>query len=354
MSAPPRLSPEEAGDRILQSKQLLLVALGASLSELLAATTVIGNLRAALPHTKFWCLTDEVGAPAVLDHPALEEVWIAPDSGWGASIKRRFLARRVAKYGIDAALSLSAYPPAAAAMGFLRGLNLGLLAGIDDEAEHPNGDTYDCVIPAPLDARNVVDHHLALLEGLGFGIVDRLHHLEVTSSQRDRARELLREAGVTEERPVLGILPGGAPRHPERQWPASSYASVLQRAVLELEYQAVLLGNSEDIPTLDGVQALGKAPIPRLLDLSFGELKGVLAELDFFLTHDGDAVHMAAGVKVPSYFMFLSSPAWKWAPYGSQIAVWSEPDRGPTPAEVWGTLRPLLERTQAKRISAGL
>ena len=356
MSASSHPSPQEAGARIHEAKQLLLVALGTSLSELLAATAVIGNVRAALPQTRLWCLTDPVGAPAVLDHPALEEVWIAPDSGWGASLQRRLLARRISKHGFDAGLSLSAYPPNPSAMSFLRGLNLGLVAGLDDMSE--NGDhrteTYDCVVPCPEEDRNVVDHHLTLLEGLGIGIVDRMHHLEVTDAQRDRARVLLSEAGLTEDRPVLGILPGGAPWHPERQWPASSYAAVLQRAMLELEYQVVLLGTSEDVPTLDAVQAFGKAPIPRLLDLSFEDVKGVLSELDFFITHDGDAVHMAAGVRVPSYVMFLSSPAWKWAPYGSHVAVWSEPDRVPTSAEVWGTVRPLLERMLAKRISAGL
>jgi len=356
MSVSRHSSPQEAGARIHEAKQLLLIALGTSLSELLSATAVIGNVRAALPHTKLWCLTDPVGAPAVLDHPAFEEVWIAPDSGWGASLQRRVLARRISQHGFDAGLSLSAYPPNASAMSFMRGLKLGLLAGLDDLSENGDGrTTYDCVIPCPDDdAGNVVDHHLTLLEGLGIGIVDRMHHLEVTDAQRDRARVLLSDLGLTLDRPLLGILPGGAPRHPERQWPASSYAAVLQRAMLELEYQVVLLGNSEDAPTLDAVQAFGKAPIPRLLDLSFEEVKGMLSELDFFITHDGDAVHMAAGVRVPCYVMFLSSPAWKWAPYGSHVTVWSEPDRVPTSAEVWGTVRPLLERTLAKRISAGL
>jgi ADP-heptose:LPS heptosyltransferase len=264
------------------------------------------------------------------------------------------LARRIAKQNFEAALSLSAYPPNANAMSFLKGLHVGLLVGLDDASANEKTDSYDCVIPVPDDDRNVVDHHLSLLEGLGFPVTERQHHLEVTEAQELRGRALLAGAGLTGDRPVLGILPGGAPRHPERQWPASSYASVLQRAMLELEYQVVLLGNSDDTPTLDAVQALGKATIPRLIDLTFEEVKGVLSELDFFITHDGDAVHMAAGVRVPSYFMFLSTPAWRWAPYGSHVAVWSEPDRVPTPADVWGTVRPLLERSLAKRISAGL
>jgi len=132
MSKRERISPEDASARIQDASQLLLVALGASLSELLAATAVIGNLREALPDTKFWCLTDAVGAPAVLDHPAIEEVWIAPDSGWGAVLNRRMLTRRVAKQQFNAALSLSAYPPNANAMSFLKGLHLDVVVGLDD------------------------------------------------------------------------------------------------------------------------------------------------------------------------------------------------------------------------------
>lgn len=337
------VTPEEASRRIQNAERLLLVALGTSLSELLATTPVIGNLRAALPRAELRFLTDLVGAPAVLDHPALAEIWIVPGSGFGNSFKRRMLSRRIRSHRPDVLLSLSSFPPPPPALSFLRSLHAGLSVGLDDVSGAESSPQYDCVVTAPEDG-NMVDYHLALLEGLGLPVGERLHHLEVTTEQHARGRELLRAAGLTNDRPILGVFAGGTPRHPERQWPPSYYAAVLQRAALELGYQVVLLGSSDDLPALDAVQSLGKAAIPRLLDLSFMDAKGVLAELDFFLTHDGDMVHVAAGVGVPSYFVFLSSPAWKWAPYGGHVAVWAEPDRAPTSAEVWAVMRPLLEQ----------
>ncbi|HET9233356.1 MAG TPA: hypothetical protein VFP10_04385, partial [Candidatus Eisenbacteria bacterium] len=160
------VTPEEASRRIQNAERLLLVALGTSLSELLAATPVIGNLRAALPHTELRLLTDRVGAPAVLDHPSLAEIWIVPDSGFGSTFKRRMLARRIRSHRPDVLLSLSSFPPPPAALAFLRSLGAGLSVGLDDVSDQDGSPQYDCVVPTP-EGLNMVDHHLALLEGLG-------------------------------------------------------------------------------------------------------------------------------------------------------------------------------------------
>ena len=94
---------------------------------------------------------------------------------------------------------------------------------------------------------------------------------------------------------------------------------------------------------MEAVSKMGRRPLPTLLDLPFEIYKAVLARLTFFLTHDGGPVHVAAGVGVPSYFVFLSTPPWRWAPYGPQISVWEDYGRSPSPAEVWDRARPLLE-----------
>jgi ADP-heptose:LPS heptosyltransferase len=197
-----------------------------------------------------------------------------------------------------------------------------------------------------------VDYNLTLLERLGIPVTDRRHRVGVTGAQREKATRLLEEAGVNPDGPVLGVQAGGAPAHPERQWPSSHYASVLQRAAGELGYQPVLLGGASDRRTLDAVVALGKRDLPRLLDLPFDTYKAVLSRLDFFITHDGEPVHVAAGVGVPSYFVFLSTPPWRSAPYGAHVSVWEEFGRSPSPAEVWERARPLMEAARDRRGAA--
>jgi ADP-heptose:LPS heptosyltransferase len=343
------LTPDEAANRLREAHRVLLVALGPSLSELLATTPVIANLRAALPRARLVAVCDARSAPALLGHPDLDEVHPVPDTGFTAPFRRRLLLRRLRQEPCDIALCVTAFPPQGASLAFLQHLSLRSIAGLDDG---PLGGSqaaavYDCVVPAPEDSRNVVDQHLALLEGLGVAVQDRRHRLGVTATDRERGRDLLVQVGLLPNRPILGAHVGGAPYHPERQWPAPHYAAVLQRSMLELGYQIVLLGTTRDAPTLDAVQSLGKATLPRLLDLSFSDYKAALSRLDFFLTHDGDPVHIAAALGVPSYFLFLSTPAWKWAPYGSHVTVWEEPDHVPSSAEVWTRLKPLLENAAA-------
>jgi len=127
---------------------------------------------------------------------------------------------------------------------------------------------------------------------------------------------------------------------------------VLQRAAAELDFQTVLLGKRGDADTIRQVQGLGKREVPTLTDLPFPLYKAVLASLDFFLTQDGERVHVAAGVGVPSYFIYLASPPWRSAPYGPHVAVWAEDRRPPAPNEVWERVKPLLEAAAGRRKDA--
>lgn len=352
----PPLLPEEAGRRLREARRVLLAALGPSLAEMLSATPVVGNLRRALPRAELVFLAGPASADAVLDHPDLDAVFTAPSPGLLSAFRRTKLTRRLCRSPFDAALCLSLIPPPGKDLSLLRGLRPGFVAGLDDA---PLGrsralEAFDCVVPFPEDPRaHVVDCHLALLEGLGIPVLDRHHHLGVTPAQKARADQILAGAGLDPTRPILGAHAGGAPRRPERQWPPSHYATVLQRAAREAGYQTVLLGTRADLPTLDAVQALGKAPIPRLLDLPFADYKAVLSRLRFFITHDGDPVHVAAAVGTRSFFIFISTPAWKWAPYGSHVSVWEEAGHPPGPAEAWARIKPLLAEAAGSGTAEG-
>jgi heptosyltransferase-2 len=344
LGAPVAVSVDAARERLASARRILLIRMEGSLSELLAATPVVANLRTYLPGARIAFLAASGNADAVRDHPDLERVVAASPRATGSPLYAMLLAHRLG-HGFDAALVLSSASPTPCGLAAARRAGTRLLAGFDDA---PQGSrwaarAYDCVLPVPEDPRvHAVDAHLALLECLGVPAIERRHRLCVTGEQRARGRALLAGAGIDVERPVLGLYPGGSPRSPQRQWPPSHYAVVLQRAAKELGVQTVLLGRSADRPTLEQVTALGKSHVPVLLDLPFREFKGVLDALSFFLTHDGEPVHVAAGVGVPSFFVFLSTPAWRWAPYGSHVSVWEDAGGVPSGADVWKRLVPLL------------
>ena len=327
------------------AKRILLVKPHHKIGDLLVATPLLRNLRLALPDARLVLVAGPYNAPAVLDNPDLNQVVVASLHGPLAPLRAVPLLHRLRAERFDAALLLSTISHSASAVALARLSRPGFVAGLDDA---PYGSSlarlaYDCVLAPPEDLKiHIVDYTLTILERLGIPVQDRRHHLAVTEAQRKDAEEILAAAGLDPGRPILGAQVGGTPRRPERQWPPSHYAAVLQRAAAELDYQTVLLGQESDRAAMEQVSQMGRKPTVRLVDLPFPRYKAVLSRLTFFLTHDGGPVHVAAGVGVPSYFVFLSTPPWRWAPYGADVHVWEEFGRSPSPAEVWERLKPLL------------
>jgi ADP-heptose:LPS heptosyltransferase len=355
LGPPAEVPIDQAREKLARARRVLLVRVEGSVSELLAATPVVANLRAYLPEARFTFLAGAANADAVRDHPELESVVSAPRRGASLPAAALLVARKLGPEPPDAALVLSTASPHPLGLAAARRGGASFLAGFDDS---PHGTSwarlaYDCVIPVPEEPRvHAVDVHLSLIEALGVPIVERRHLLGVTPEQRARGRALLEEAGLDPSRPVLGVYPGGFPRSPRRQWPPSHYAVILQRAAKELGYQPVLLGRSTDRDTLEQVRSLGRTPVPSLLDLPFPDRKGVMASLRYFVSHDGEPVHVAAGIGVPSFFVFLSTPAWRWAPYGSHVSVWEESGEIPGAALVWKRMVPLLEAASGRNAPA--
>jgi ADP-heptose:LPS heptosyltransferase len=305
----------------------------------LAITPLIRNLRLALPRARLQFVAAPGNAAAVRDHPDLDEVLVAGSSGPLGWLRSLRLARRLRRQRIDVCLPLSSHTPTVA---FARQTRPTLVLGRGDSEPSPEATIgFDCLVP-PLDEVriHVVDAHLSLLERLGIPVRDRRHVLGVTEDQRQAADVVLRNAGLDPDQPILGAHVGGAPTDP--QWLPSHYAALLQRAAKELDYRTVILGRAEDRIAVRQVLALGKTAIPALIDLPFETYKGVLSRLRFFVTHDGEPIQIAAGVGVPSFFVFLSTPAWRWAPYGPHVSVWDEGGRIPSASEVWDRVGPRL------------
>lgn len=341
----------EAIARILASETLLLLKPGPEIPDLLAATPVFRNLRRALPRTRLLLVVEHRCLPAVLGNPDLDLVAGAGRGGLLGIWDRWRLVGRLKAEGPGAALVLGGTRGAVEATALARRAAVPLVAGMDEDEDAA---AFDLRLPPPEEGRaHVVDRHLTLVEDLGLPIREREHRLGVTAEERTRGTELLAAAGADPRRPVLGAFVGGTPLRPERQWAPPHYASVLQRAAKELGFQPVLLGGKADAPSMDQVIALGTTPIPKLVDLGFADLKGVLAAMTFFITHDGEPMHVAAALGVPSYFVFLSTPPWRWAPYGAHVAVWEDDGRPPNPSEVWDRMKPLLDRARQERAGSG-
>ena len=339
----------DAGDLLRSARTVLLAKTGSTISDLLAVTPLIRNLRQALPNIRLLFLTRQECLPAVEDHPDLDGVFPVSFRGTLAGIRGHRTVKRLREEAIDVVLLLDIQGASPESIRWIRRCRPAVVVGWENQDRDVDS-RFQCdhLVPEPEDSKiHIVDYNLAFLEQLGIPIVDRRHVVGVTDAQKAGARENLERIGIDLARPIFGSHVGGVPNHPERQWSPSNYATLLQRAHKEHGFQPVILGDTDDQPTVDQILALGKTPIPTLLNLSYPEYKGVLSQLSFFLTHDGEPTQIAAGVGVPSFFVFLSIPAWRWAPYGSHIGIWEDSGKGPSASEIWGRIQaPLVETAE--------
>lgn len=338
-----RITAAEAASRLRAARHLLFLAPHQSRHNLLITTPVLRNLRIVLPDARISLVAGPGNVDAVRDNPDLDALEVARLDGPLGGIHLSRLAARLRAGKPD----LAVLPDGATlgAVALARQSGARLLVALDDGIPETLRPAFHCLVPLPEEPKtHVVDRALMLLEELGIPVEDRGLVLGVTDDQRAEAEELLRGVDLDPGQPVLGAWVGGSPRRPEQQWPATHYASVLQHAARDLGWQTLILGRSEDIPTIEQVISLGKTPIPHLLDLSFTETKGVLSRFRFFVTHDGEPAHLAAAVGTPSFVVCLSVPPWQWAPYGSHITVSEEFGQVPASSEVW---RRILDRVEA-------
>ncbi len=343
------VSVEDARRRLATADSVLLAAPHLRLGDLLAATPFFANLRRALPRARLVLAASPENAAAVGDSPDLDRTVEVPLTGPAVPVRTLAAARRLGREGFDAAILVPSLQPAGAATILVRGTRAGFTAGFPPAERSPaDPPVLDCAVPLPDPVPgHVVDFPLALLEGLGVAVTAREHVLGVTPEQKTRAGELLAGLGIDTARPVLGVQPGGTARSPGTHWAPANYATVLQRAAAELGVQPLLLGRGGDAEVTAQIRDLGKSEVPELLDLSFADYKAVLSRLSFFLTQEGERVHVAAGVGTPSFFIFLTVPAWRAAPYGSHVAVWEDAGQPPSASEIWERMRPRLEAALA-------
>lgn len=336
------VSPKAAGDRIRSAKRVLLVKPHHRLGDLLVSTPLIRNLRRALPDAELDFIAGRYNAPAVLDNPDLNTIHVPRLQGPAAILDWMRLVPRLRSKQYDVAIMLSTISHSKTAVSLAKQAGAKFVCGFDDS---PYGSTlaqrYHCVLDPPENLKtHIVDYNLTLLERLGIPASTKEHVLGVTQDQREKARDALRKVGL--RAPVIGVQPGGNPLYPDRRWASEHYAALIKKVQSAVSLPIVLLGTEADRPAIEELQAKLPRSLPTLLGLPFPVYKAVLQQLSYFVTHDGGPVHVAAGVRVPSTFVFLSTPPWRWAPYGEFLYVWTDYKRIPSGEELWERMEPRL------------
>ena len=152
------------------------------------------------------------------------------------------------------------------------------------------------------------------------GVKDHPERLIYTPTEEERgfAKELIREKKISGKGPLIGIQAGAS--QTKRQWPPAAFAKVTQLLIDRLDARIVFVGSLSEEWIYHDVAKLVDSPnlASAMGKTTFGELAGVLEQLDVLITGDTGPMHMAVAVGKPVVAIFLASAlCFETGPYGN-------------------------------------
>lgn len=154
------------------------------------------------------------------------------------------------------------------------------------------------VLPSGAQNEHKISDWLALLGPLGVERRDGFApSLTVTENEKQIARRRLGGAGLSTERPIIGVHPGAS--QPVRRWNADRFATVIDRIVSDRGVQILLFEEKQR-------DSAGIVPNSRVHRIQ-SDLRGFMAlvsQCDLLLCSDSGPMHIANAVGVPVTALF--------------------------------------------------
>ena len=158
-----------------------------------------------------------------------------------------------------------------------------------------------------------VDHQFRLLQLLGIQEPDK--ELELWPGPGDEARveELLKEAWIAENQPLVTIHPGS--RWASKRWPTERYADLIDRLATLSKARVILTGSDQERPLCEQIQRAAKSkPFVAAGLTSLNEMAALMRRSRVFVGGDTAPLHMAAAAGTPVVALFGSTDPLRHAP----------------------------------------
>ena len=167
--------------------------------------------------------------------------------------------------------------------------------------------------------RHAVVRYLEVLQRHNVDTTDAHPYLQLTEAEHAAAHHFLVEAGLTSERKLIGIHPGG--NWDYKLWDGKNYADVAS-ILAEKRNAAILLFAGPDEGHLQ-TQVAEMMDVPPILvqtdDLR--QLAAFISACDVYIGNDTGPMHIAAAVGTPVVALFGSTNPIRSGPYGDTHTV---------------------------------
>lgn len=179
--------------------------------------------------------------------------------------------------------------------------------------------------------RHAVTRYLEVLSKQGIDITDAQPRLQLTAAERASASRFLTEAGVTRERLLIGIHPGGNWEY--KLWSAEKYAQLANALGKKQNVSIALFAGPNErelqAQVVDMMTTLLTPPYQGGMNISpilietenLREVAALIAACDVYIGNDTGPMHIAAAVGTPVVALFGSTNHIRSGPYGERHTV---------------------------------
>src|SRR5437773_8146844 len=175
------------------------------------------------------------------------------------------------------------------------------------------------------DTQHQVHYYLDLAKAIRAETDHPSIEIEATDEERENARSLLAEEGISRGMRFL-VLNAGAAYGSAKRWHEDRFADVADILASEMNLSVALIGSEGERPIAEQIRACMKSHTALLSGrTSLETLVGVLAESSLMITNDSGPMHIAAALGVPTVAIFGSTDERVTGPYGLRTRIVKHP-----------------------------
>lgn len=167
--------------------------------------------------------------------------------------------------------------------------------------------------------RHAVTRYLEVLQQHGVDTADAHPHLQLTEAEQTFAHRFLTEAGITSERLLIGIHPGGNWEY--KLWDAEKYALVANALCKEQNAAILLFAGPNERELQTQVSEMMDIPPILVQTENLRHLAALVSLCDVYIGNDTGPMHIAAAMDTPVVALFGSTNHIRSGPYGEKRTV---------------------------------
>jgi len=177
---------------------------------------------------------------------------------------------------------------------------------------------YNTKIDLPV-GKHKVHSYMEVAIALGANIDDPYYRLHASERRRNSLGPVLKQHGVTSEKPVSCIHAGAGNIH--KQWSTEGFAEVADWLSAQ-GFQVIFVGAGRDQDKIDATMSLISHKAYNLGgSLSIGELMALFEMSSLFLGNDSGPMHLAAAMGTPIVALFGPVDERRWRPLSPNSVV---------------------------------